>query len=470
MRFCRRSRPSSFFEVTRQAAALLAGFSATAVSAGEIAGLLPPLPPFHEQDVALVFSNDFLGRGGSVDDYRTQQIVLSARLGDRWSVLLDHSILTLNDGIDAGRIDQLSVSMGYDVVDRDGDGRRDKVALGFGMRGEGSFAGERIQNGFHRIIGSNTEALPYVSGDNYDATLWLDASQYRMLRDAAGSGLLPGWRKGAWFRAGSLVTTGGQWDGTVSALAVASRASTDVWFGVRADWREGYRKDVLRETADAEEDVAVVLGARFGALVIETVQQLNNDASYGQLRLVSSGRRDKPARGTRPSIAVDFGISMPDVTMRIAGKYAVGEPGPGWQRSIILAGVYGEPQYENNNRLYVRNRQLEAGLEFERPWAADSDWLSVFATTTAGWREQALILEGDAGELRTEDVGRAVLTVGAGARAIAAASATGWQLRIQAGLFATFPMSSASLDIGGATYRVQEAALNAMLGFTAEFE
>lgn len=470
MRYCRRSRRNSLLAVTRHAAALLVALSTTAVSAGEIAGLLPPLPPFHDQDVVLVFSNDFLGRGGSVDDYRTQQIVLSARLADRWSVLLDHSILTLNDGIDPGRIDQLTVSMGYDLVDRERDDQRNTVALGFGVRGEGSFAGERIQNGFHRIIGSNTEALPYVSGDNYDATLWLDAAHYRLLREAGGNGVLSSWRTGAWFRAGSLVTTDGQWDGTISALAVASRASTDVWFGVRADWREGYKKAVLRETADAEEDVAVVLGARFGPLVIETVQQLNNDASYGQLRLVSSAQRRKPAGSWRPRMAVDFGISMPDVTMRVAGKYAVGEAGPAWRKSIVVAGVYGEPQYSNNNRLYVRHQQLEAGLEFERPWAADSDWLSVFAMTAAGWREQALILEEDAGEQRTDNVGRAALTVGAGARAIAAGPGRGWQLRIQAGVYATFPVSSASLEIGGASYRVQETALNALLGFTAEFE
>ena len=471
MRYCRPSRRNSICAAARQAAALLAVFSTTAVSAGEVAGLLPPLPPFHDQDIALVFSNDFLGRGGSVDDYRTQQVILSARLTDRWSVLLDHSILTLNDGIDAGRIDQLTVSFGYDLVNRDLGERVDKVAIGFGARGEGSFGGERIQNGFHRLIGSRTEDLPYVPGDASHATAWLDASHYRLLRDAGQGGLLPGWRTGAWVRAGSLLTTGGQWDGTVSAFAVASRKSIDVWFGARADWREGYDKDVLRETARAEADLGVVLGARFGALVIETVQQLNNDASYGQLRLVSTGRHNRAAVDFRPRLAVDFGVSMPDVTMRVAGKYAVpGLWGPGWQESIVLAGTYGEPQYKNDNRLYVRNRQLEAGLEFERPWAADSDWLSIFAVTTAGWREQALIVEDQSGEQRTDGVGRAVLTLGGGIRAEAAGPGRGWRLRIQAGLFATFPAASASFELDGQTYRVQEAALNAMLGFTAGFE
>ena len=239
MRCCRPSHPNRPLGATRQALALLAVFVAKAASAGEVAGLLPPLPPFHQQDFALVFSNDFLGRGGSVDDFRTQQVILSTRLADRWFVLLDHSILTLNDGIDAGRIDQLAVSLGYDFLDRDRADRKDKVAIGFGARGEGAFAGERIQNGFHRLIGSQIEDLPYASGDETDATLWLDASHYRLLSDAGDGGWLAGWRKGAWFRAGSLLTTGGQWDSTVSALAVASRESVDIWFGARADWRQG---------------------------------------------------------------------------------------------------------------------------------------------------------------------------------------------------------------------------------------
>jgi hypothetical protein len=459
--------------VTRRAAAWLALVAAHSASAGEIAGLVPPLPPYQEQDFGVTFSNDFLGRGGSVDDYRTQQIVLSGKLSDRWSVLLDHSILTLNNESDTGRIDQLAVSFGYDLLRRDRDDRVEEVAIGFGARSEGSFAGERIQNGFHRLIGSKTEALPYESGNGVNATFWVDASQFRTLRDAGDGGFFPDWRKGAWFRVGSLATTRGQWDSTISAHAVASRGLIDLWLGVRADWREGYDADVLGETARAEEDVAVVLGARFGALVIETVQQLNNDASYGQLRLVSTDRRNRSGDHDRPRIAIDFGISIPDVTMRLAGKYRLERPRVGsssLDESIAVVATYGEPQYGDDNRLYVRNGQLEVGLEFERPWVADSDWLSIFAVTTAGWREQALILSDESRDERTEKVGRAIVTVGGGIRVNAASPGQGWQLRIQAGLFGTLPMSDASLTVNGETYRVQEEALNALLGFTVEFE
>ena len=164
---------------------------------------------------------------------------------------------------------------------------------------------------------------------------------------------------------------------------------------------------------------------------------------------------------------------MPDVTMRVAGKYALSLPGPRggeWQKSIVLAAAYGEPQYKGNNRLYVRTGQLEAGLEFERPWVADSHWLSVFGIASAGWREQSLILVDELREQRADDVGRAIVTVGGGFRANAAGPGRGWQLQIHAGLFATLPTDSARLDIGGETYRVQEAALTVVLGFTAGFE
>jgi hypothetical protein len=57
--------------------------------AGEIPGLPAGLPPFIERDLELNFSNDFLGRGGSTDDFRTQQAILMARFGERgwrWSI------------------------------------------------------------------------------------------------------------------------------------------------------------------------------------------------------------------------------------------------------------------------------------------------------------------------------------------------------------------------------------------------
>ena len=68
---------------------LLAACAAAPAGAGEIPGIRPQLPPFLARDLELVFSNDFLGRGGSVDDFRTQQIIISAEISDRWIALLE---------------------------------------------------------------------------------------------------------------------------------------------------------------------------------------------------------------------------------------------------------------------------------------------------------------------------------------------------------------------------------------------
>jgi hypothetical protein len=136
----------------------------------------------------------------------------------------------------------------------------------------------------------------------------------------------------------------------------------------------------------------------------------------------------------------------------------------------VVVAAYGEPQYEDNNRLYVRSGQLDVGLEFERPWAGAGEWLTMYAVTTAGWREQTLLAVNEAQEERSGSVGRAVLTAGGGVRVHAAGPARGWRLSIHAGLFALFPLADADLEIGGEVIDVQRPALNALLGFTLAYE
>jgi hypothetical protein len=452
--------------------ALLVALTVPPAFSGEIPGLPPQLPPYHERDFELAFSNDFLGRGGSVDDFRTQQIIASARLSDKWLAVFDHSILTLGNVAEPARVDQLSASLGYRIVDRDRGDRNDSIVAGVGLRSAGSYAGDRIQNGFHRLIDSTIKDFPYSGPHATDATAWVDANHYRVLRAAGDGGPLDGWRRGVWLRAGSLVTTAGQWDSTAMAVGVASRLSIDLWAGVRGDWRYGYDDIVLQETADAEDDISIVLGARFGALVLETVQQLNNDASYGQLRLVSTGRRNtaRPDGGQR--LGFEFGFSLPDVHMRVAAKYPsriLVSGSSRWRESVLVAASYGEPQFEDENSLFVRTRQLEIGVEFERPWRGQHDWLRTYVASAGGWRQQSMIAVGELQERRSRSVDRAVLTLGAGVRIDAAGPAKGWQLAIQTGVLGTFPVSDAELVLDGNVYGVQKTSVNVVVGFVLDF-
>lgn len=449
---------------------VLAALIASPAVGGEIPGLAPQLPPYLERDLEISFGNDFLGRGGTVDDFRTQEFIVSAYFADRWSMVVDYSLLTLENSNEPGRVDQLSASLGYEVLRRERADRTSKVMVGFGLRSNGDFAGDRVQNGFHRLIGSEVKMLPYSNAGATEITAWFDANHYRRLREAGNDGLLANWEHGIWFRGASMATGDAQWDSTAAALAVARSGALDIWLGLRSDWRSGYDDIVLRETASAEEDVAVTLGIRFGPVVFETVQQLANDASYGQLRLVSTGRRKAVAAEIEQRPVLDFAVSIPDVSVRVAGGFpsAIFDNGL-WRESVLVGANYGEPQFTSDAGIFVQSAQLDVGLEFERPLSAATDWVSLYVSAAAGWREQRLVALEAMQETRSERSGRAVMRFAAGLRFSASGRGSGKGLAIQAGIVNLLPLSNASLAINDAIYRVQKPSVNLTLGFTASF-
>jgi len=441
--------------------------------AGEIPGLPPSLVPTIEPTLELVFSNDFFGTGGSVDNFRTQQVILAVKPAARWSLLLDHSTLTLNQIPNPGRTDQLSGSVGYDVLSRHEPGRNGRLTVGTGFRSTGEFSGERIQNGFHRLVDSQVIFLPYTDTQRTDATAWFDAEYYSTFRQPGDEIGFGDWRLGAWWRINSLVTSDAQWDGSAALYAVASRRSLDVWFGLRRDWRSGYEAPVLRETAAAEDDLAIVLGVRFGALVIETVQQLNNEASYGQVRLVSTGDKRGSFGGRLPRFGIEVGFLVPDVHLHLAGRTPVTlftADHSAWRESAFVSIDYGEPQHRDNNSVFVGSIQLGAGLEWERSIAERGSWLSAYGSVGAGWRDEKLIGDGALTGEKSSSVGRAVLLAGTGVRVDASRLGSSGNLRIQLGVTGWIPFSDAKLQIGALILPVQEPALNLMLGMTFDFE
>jgi len=441
--------------------------------AGEIAGLRPQLPTFLQPDLDVIFINDFLGRGGSTDDFRTQQSIISARFADRWIATVDHSILTLADEPSPGRVDQLSVSLGYELTNHQTDTRSDRLVVGTGLRNVGQFAGERIQNGFHQLVGSSIEELAYTDTTASDLSVWFDTERYRMLRDSADSGLFKTWRMGYQLRASSLLTSGGQWDSAISVHAVISKPAVDIWFGVRSDWRGGYDDPVLRETASEEEDVAVVLGARIGPLVVETVQQVNNKASYGQIRLVSSASDARGIDYGRSRWGLDFGVLLPDVQLRLSGRLPtriLTAETSRWRESLILGLGYGKPQYEDDTALYTRSRQVEASIELERPLSADNNWLSAYGSVGAGWRDEKLTGDGELQGESSAAVGRVVLTASAGLRFRVFSYRERWRFRLQFGLVGRVPAGGAEVQIADQSYRIQRSALDLMLGVSFDFE
>lgn len=64
--------------------------------AGEISGLPAHLTPTVRPDYSFFFGNDFAAADTS-DDYRTEQMIASARFRESWIALIYHRVLTRED-------------------------------------------------------------------------------------------------------------------------------------------------------------------------------------------------------------------------------------------------------------------------------------------------------------------------------------------------------------------------------------
>ena len=465
------SRNQSRFNIERPvfhcktiAAMLLGVAMSLPAAAGEIAGLPSNTPPIMQRPLEFSFSNDFLGRGGSVDDFRTQQFIVSGTIRDRWEVTVDHSILTLIDVDEPVRTDQLSATFGYRIINATSDTTVNRLTAGAGMRGYGDFGGERMQNGFHQLVRSSVEIAAYTDLDRTDGTAWLDAQRYHLLQGNSDS---DDWRWGYWLRGSALWASDGQLDAAAGAYGVAGKGSVDFWLGLRHDWRSGYEEPVLIETATAEQDLAAVFGLRWGPLIFETVQQFDNKASYGQVRLVASGFDDTRAGATQSNVQFDAGITVPDAYLILAGRWQASWLNRGespWRRSLYLMGGHGEPQHDDDPMIYRRTSQAGAGIEWERRLEAAGGWTSAYFLAGAGWRQERITGDDERAGEQSDTVSRGVALAGAGLRFDAGELIAGYNFRIQLGLNAVIPFSGATLDMSGESYDVQNTNLGIALG------
>ena len=434
--------------------------------AGEIAGLQSNTPPSIETPLVFSFSNDFLGRGGSVDDFRTEQFIIGGTIDDRWEVTLDQSILTLVDADEPGRTDQLSATLGFRLIDDANRKTVNRFTTGLGIRSYGDFGGERIQNGSHQLVRSSVEVVPYTDLSRTDATVWLDAQRYSLFKGSIDS---QEWRYGYWLRGSALWASDGQLDAAAGIYGIAGKGSVEFWLGLRHDWRSGYEAPVLIETAQAEEDLAAVFGLRWGPIVFETVQQFDNEASYGQIQLVAAGFDDERQGAPQSQFALDAGITVPDVLMNITGRWRsdwLNRGAATWQRSLFVTSGYGEPQHDDDPMIYRRTVQAGVGVEWERRLAAHDGWASVYGSVGAGWRQERIFGDDDRAGEQSDTSNRGAIVGGLGMRFDSGELFSGLNYRIQLGLSGWFPLSDARLVMEGETFRVQQPSLTIFLGLT----
>ena len=448
--------------------AVILVFVAGDVGAAQISGIPPAIPPGMQRQVEIFFGNDFLGRGSDTDDFRTQQLSLVASAGERWTILIDHSILTLKNPQQGppGRLDQLSGSLGYRFFSAQSTHVRQSFDAGVGFRQSGKTAGARIQNGFHQLIKQRIDTMPYVDTERVDGTLWASFDRDGILKN-------DGWEYGYWARATTLLTTDGQWDGDLRLVGVAGKNWFQGWFGLSGSWREGYDRDnVTRETARYEAGTGIVFGLRFGPLLLETEQQFNGESAYGHISLVSTGQAlPRLATGTN-KFSITAGLTMPDVYASLQGRWTncnflgCGEL---WRRAVVLDVRYGKPQFGSATDRFVKTTQVVGALEFERPLFNGFEWMTTFASAGLGWRTERLEGEGTLGGQQSDAVDRLGLAADAGVRLSTSARGASWNILIQLGLSGWLPSSDGTVQFAGETEHLQSPQLVVLAGVQLEF-
>ncbi|MDJ0939157.1 MAG: hypothetical protein QNJ00_05295, partial [Woeseiaceae bacterium] len=426
----------------------LALLASAIAEGGEIPGLPNNLPIGTDRPVQVSFSNDFLGRGGSVDDFRTQQLIITTPIARRWRATVDQSILTFSEPGGEARIDQLAASLGLAVV----SSSEASVHAGFGLRSVGNFAGQRMQNGFHRLTGSEIERQPYATQRDTFATAWIDAERRGRLGGAIDY----------WLRGSALATTDGQLDTAIAAYVLYPAPAFDAWAGLRRDWRSGYDTPVLAETADAESDLAFVAGVRWGPLVLETVQQFDNDASYGQLRFTSAPF-GADGESPLPAVAIDAGMLLPDVRARFALRYSTAAL-RAHGAALFASIAFGEPQYGSDTSLFAETLEIGGGFEWQRPWAGSASYVAA----GVGLREERLLGSGTRDGERSGSVRRGVLLASAGLRLSSSRMSERLRFRTDLGLHASVTFDDAAVAIGNEEFGIQDAALSLLLSVAFE--
>ena len=456
-------------------AASVLGLLPGVISAGEIAGAPVPLPPSISSDLYLHWGNDAFGKGGGEDDYRTQQSILNARLGDRWLLALDYSILTVGATTGStepvnGRLDELSASLGYIIHQRDA-GRRERVSAGLGIRATGDFEGQNIQNGFHNLNGSSVFQLDYVDSDEVLAIGWVQGSFQKSLFETS-AGWSGKWDLGYWANATLLISSGGQVDGSGGLYGIVENDSVRLWAGARGDLREGYTQDAVQAaTASAEQGYFYVVGLSIGPLILQTVQAISADTqSFGNISLTANESEGQPIINDRSTLGVQLSLLFPDVQVDAQLRYApatINEQLPAGQRTNLIAGFrYGEPPYKSSTTAFVETRQVSFQIELEGETQALGPWIKPYASVGLGWRSEQLIDDAMGPSSKSQTVDRGVALGELGLRFDAAGKKSNWSLQIQLGLGGWLPFSDEVVVVDGTRFTLQEPGAALSAGFT----
>jgi hypothetical protein len=462
------------------------------VHAGEISGTPAMVPPETLGDFSSLWTNNVINSGFEPDEYRTHQLGLQFDISPRWGLVFDYSILTADKNNPVlqdftGRLDEMSLSLMHELYrDRPDSNNFAILEMGAGIRTYGDFDGNRIQNGFHRLINNGVDYYPYLETETNMAIFLLKGDYQKLYPLPLSKDTKNTWQAGYWLGATGLVSTESQWDAALSANAVIRNQTMAFWLGLREDWRENYELDFVQQaTALTESGTSLTFGIGAGPVVFEMVQGFGDKLSYSRLILTSVENEYASAGySVQADNAVALNFLLPDIELELQYRRALnyqpeylGRP----KTWFVIEMHYGEPTYEesfdvNNSfqqdptfSIYSEIHQIAIGVEFE--WHKQHYFQRVwpYLTLLAGQRTEKL--KADSGTLagqESEKASSTVFEVSSGVRLDLYSWEKG-QFLFQAGVVGNYPLSSETVTFGQNDLELLQPNLTLSLGFSLNF-
>ncbi|HYE07831.1 MAG TPA: hypothetical protein VEL07_20105 [Planctomycetota bacterium] len=222
--------------------AIAALFALVAPACASVAGVPEAPAPGALPMGWLNVGNDDLGRcEQSIDDHRTNQTTLGARVDASWVVVFDHAILT--DRRARTRSDEITLTVGW-LPFGGGEDDTPRLAVGGGLRANGPYLGAEMQNQCHQVQDFRCYDLAYDDG-GVTAVVYVD-------------GVYP-WYPLPWAGLelhGALLATSHvqvQADIGVRAILRYDRDQARLWFGARQRANDGDAQSGTARTVDEYE-------------------------------------------------------------------------------------------------------------------------------------------------------------------------------------------------------------------------
>jgi len=237
------------------------------------------------------WSNDAFGGEiqSNPDDLRSNAVTAGLRFRHSWISEIDFSTLTNKqavNGTDPGRIDELTVAVGYLVAQERREDGHFMLASGVGLRYADDLGMGAVQNEWHDLIDFAEIDLPYETarGAGFAWASWQWVGLTDITIPDNDSIFSDGSRFGLVLDGQSVFTHRGGMFGELGVALLWAGHDSAVWLGARRVLRAGETmSETAQVVADSEKGSWLEYGISVGAIIFKGGLDLDSDVSTGTI-------------------------------------------------------------------------------------------------------------------------------------------------------------------------------------------